>query len=576
MIVIFCIISGLFLGLSQPLYLSTTINNLSGFWHYSALLCLVGYVYPFMIANKKNIVQTFIATFFTSFIGFCVSLYWIYIAVHVYGHVAPISSIAITLALPAILAFKTAVFMSLAKILSKHFKVSFLWFAPIALCAAEFFRNYALFGGFPWANMGYSLGRIDEFLQLASIIGVYGLVFLVGLINALIVLIYEKNNYKLVFIPVILIIIIFLFGNYRLNNLNLNSDNNLKIALIQGNINQDEKNSKSSKENIFDIYKNLTYEAVNNNADLIIWPESSYPYLSKENMSEFEFAKQTNKAFVIGATTYGYDTKDKNGYHYGNSAFLINFNGQVLKRYDKSHLVPFGEYVPWPMGGIVQKIVPGMGAFKRGLDFTSTSLLIDDKKEISVGVSICYEGIFPEIARKQALEKPQILINITNDAWYGVSSAPYQHLLMYRLRAVESGQFYARATNSGVSAFIDPLGNIMAASQLFSREVIIKNINTNRVDTLYVRLGDSVPIVCLLIMLIGLLSVIFPLNYYLKNKKFVSLFLSMSMILVFLLATRHFLSETELLNESSNTKLLFIFLLCNLGILSIAKYTPKR
>ena len=93
----------------------------------------LGYVYPFMIANKKNIVQTFIATFFTSFIGFCVSLYWIYIAVHVYGHVAPISSIAITLALPAILAFKTAVFMSLAKILSKHFKVSFLWFAPKAI-----------------------------------------------------------------------------------------------------------------------------------------------------------------------------------------------------------------------------------------------------------------------------------------------------------------------------------------------------------------------------------------------------------------------------------------------------------
>lgn len=568
--IILSLFSGIILGLSQPLYFNENFNNINNAGVYSAYLCLIAYVYPFLVMKKSSLIKGLSSIFITSFTGFCVSLYWIFIAVYFYGDVKLFSSVLITACLPLILSIKTTIFFAIASLFAKSRKINFFIIAPIALCGMEFFRNYNLFGGFPWANVGYSLARVDEFLQLASIVGIYGIVLFVGIINALFASFLEKRQFKFLYSTLVLLLLVFSFGYYRLSNI-LPIKESIKIAMAQGNVDQYRKNKRDSLSDIDDIYKDLTLKASSNSVDLLIWPESSYPYSLEESTFEFELAKKYELAMIFGLTTFGYDEKDSLGYHYQNSAFFTDSLGKIIHRYDKSHLVPFGEYVPWPMQSIVDKIVPGIGEFKRGQNMSIVKITTKSNKKVKLGLNICYEGIFPEQSKLLALQEPDLLVNITNDAWYGVSSAPYQHLLMYKVRSTETAKTYLRSTNSGISAIIDPLGRILKSSKLFTRELIIADLPIYKpMKTIYLYIGDLFAYICLFIIAIMALLLAFPVEKYIAYKKWVHLFIAFVFTSLFLISWIYFTYSKYVLEESFNTKILFGFvaLLCLLYSIS--------
>lgn len=497
-----CLLSALLLGVAQPFYSPALFGGIGAYQWLLGALALIGYVPLWLVLARSDLKNTFAKTFVTLTLQYIIILFWIYIACHDYGDISPFFSAGITVLLPMEIAFVGALFLSFGNFISKKFKCSFFFIAPIALTAMEYFRNYLPFGGFPWGNSGYALGRIPEFLQFASIFGVYGLVFIVGLSNSLLSVFITNKKYNNLIIFSVLILFLYLFGLGRLNYNKNEYAPSVRIALLQGNIPQNMKNkARIYSHEIIKIYRDLHQQALEEGAELIIWPEAAFPTTFNKNIEKINLSFTIPAAAVIGATAYGFDQNSEEA-HFHNSAFLLDYEAKIISRYDKRHLVPFGEYVPWPLEGLVTKVVPGLGAYRPGTNYEPVNLALGRDRRITIGTTICYEGIFPEISRAYAKQNAGLLVNITNDAWYGVSSAPYQHLLMYQLRAVESGLPYARATNSGVSAWIDAYGRIHKKSKLFTREVIVDNVALLSKTTVYTYIGDIVPIVCSIVLLV--------------------------------------------------------------------------
>ncbi|HXW52872.1 MAG TPA: apolipoprotein N-acyltransferase, partial [Myxococcota bacterium] len=477
-----------------------------------------------------------------------------------------------------VLALKGALFFTLARFLSTRFNLPFLAVAPFALCAGEYFRNYYIFGGFPWGNVGYSVGRIDEILQVGSLVGVYGLVFIVGVVNAVFAYAWKtrgwRHSYLFAALGVFIVFGSFIYGALRLHYGADDFAPTLRVALLQGDIPQEIKSaSRLHASEILDIYLGLQQEAIDQGAELVIWPESSYPRLLNENITSLSKVSDFHVASIVGSSVYG-ESPNAKDYYARNSALLIDYNGVVVKRYDKSHLVPFGEYVPWPMTGVVDKIVPGLGAFLPGVEFAPADLSINLGKKIAVGATVCYEGIFPEISRSYAMKGASLLVNITNDAWYGFSSAPYQHLLMYKLRSVETGLPFVRATNSGISAWIDSFGRIHQPLGLFERGLVVGNIPLLKKSTVYVAVGDIIAQISLILLLVGYLLAVLPIHTYFKNRQWWKLLVVFALSTVALASYVYFSGRQFAMVESARTKsllvLVFSFLLM-IGLLSKTK-----
>jgi len=576
--IILCLLSALLLGISQPLYVKGLIETPLSYQSWLGLLAFVGYVPLFLLVNRSNLKAAFWMTFFTMTVQYTVVLYWIYIALHVHGHIMPILAALITLLLPMVLALKGALFITLARFLSLRFNVPFLILAPFGLCAGEYFRNYYIFGGFPWGNVGYSVGRIDEILQVASLVGVYGLVFIVGAVNALLAYAFinreARNNYLVFGAAWLIVIACFSYGSLRLTRAAHEFASTIRVALLQGDIPQEIKSAaRLHAHEILDVYLGLHQEAINQGAQLIIWPESSYPRYLDENVKRLGKISDDHVASIVGASVYG-ENKGKEGYHAHNAALLIDYDGNVVRRYDKSHLVPFGEYVPWPMTKIVDKIVPGLGAFLPGVDLAPEKLSIALGKTLAVGATICYEGIFPEITRSYAKNGASLLVNLTNDAWYGYSSAPFQHLLMYKLRSAETGLPFLRATNSGISALIDAYGRLHRPLGLFTRGLVVDNIPLIKKPTAYVAIGDAIAMISLIILLVGYVLAVLPVHSYVRLGQWWKVAAVFGLSILIIGAYVYYTGNQFATDESARTKLLIVSifaLLLMIGLLSKTK-----
>ncbi len=575
-----CLLGAIGLGLSQPFFIKLENFEFSLLSDYWGLLSLVSYVPWFWAVSRSNLKQTFGLSLFAGTIQYSIVLYWIYIACHDYGYISPWLSLIITFLLALVMGLENALFFTIGRHISIKSNRSFFILAPFMLLSLEYFRNYQLFGGFPWGNPGYSLGRVAEFCQIASILGIYGLVLLVGISNAILAYsissyYYSKYRFKIgLFILFGFLCLSYLFGYLKINQ-DLTGEKNIKIALLQGNIPQSLKSSqRAHSSTVLNTYKELVKKAKEEGVKLVIWPESAYPKLLKEDISHTPEDLDLGLSSIMGAVAYGFSDKDQNGYHYQNSAFLIDYNNNITGRYDKSHLVPFGEYVPWPLHGIVKKVIPGMGAFLPGFSYKPVLLPIDSETKISLGVTVCYEGIFPEISLSYAQKNAELMVNITNDAWYGFSSAPYQHLLMYRIRAVETGLSYIRATNSGISAIINPYGHILSQTGLFTPEVLMSQINIFKSNNLYKNIGDfPVKIINIIFMFLFLFFSL-PVLALLKKPPLIKIILSLVILLVSFLAQYYYSGAKFITDESANTKSLLIFtysFIIILGLLSKAK-----
>lgn len=445
----------------------------------------------FLACGKKSPQGSFRLGFVAGLAGYGGILYWVNIVMTTYGKLPLPVSVVMYLLLTAYLALYPAIFVWVMKI-GEHWGITPLLSAPIIWTALEYCRSMLL-TGFPWANLGHSQYRTLPLIQIADVTGVYGLSFLIMLANIILYRIIrgivkgEREGYpaKTALVFLVLMGLVFWYGFVRLNT--PETGRPMKIALLQGNIPQDVKWDPSFQEATVGIYERLSREACAAGAELVIWPESAAPFYIQDDVNYTGRIQQLSRTLrtcmVIGSPAY---EKGEKGLRYLNSAFLFGPTGEILGRSDKVHLVPFGEYVPlaW-MFPFVNKMVEGIGDFSPG---KGTVPLNTGKGEI--GILVCFEGIFPELARGYVKNGARLLVNITNDAWFGRSSAPYQHLSMTVFRAVENRVPLVRAANTGITAIIDSKGHIQGMTPLFEETHLNGEIRLGEGGTFYVRYGD--------------------------------------------------------------------------------------
>jgi len=390
---------------------------------------------------------------------------------------------------------------------------------PAAWVTLEWARSY-LFTGFGWALLGYSQSYNLPIIQIADITGTYGASFLIMIFNiAVFFAIKNFRNKKDSFFPVIaaaiLIITALGYGSIRLNN--IFTGEKLKVSVAQGNIPQDQKWDERFTGKIIEKYTTLTRSSAADRPDLIVWPETSVPGFI-ENQNNLlgwvrGLATAANAPLLVGAPRYE-EVNDRELYY--NSAFLFLKDGSPARHYDKIHLVPFGEYVPLKkIFFFISRFAPRpIGDFVGGKEFTvlkfpvERSLKEKDRrwkllKRVGLGCLICFEDIFPDLARGFVKNDADLLVNITNDAWFGRSSAAYQHAEASVFRAVENRINVIRAANTGLSCFIDQKGRIVSKvsrghEDLFIDGFVTQDIVLSRSRTVYTAYGDIFAYICTL------------------------------------------------------------------------------
>lgn len=470
-----------------------------------SILAWVGLV-PLLCSMQR---RPFKSGFLTGLVFFSVVLYWLNIVMTTYGRMSPLLSAAAYLLLAAYLSLFFAAATWAACRLKEKRGYSYMLTLPVIWVGLEFLREFLL-TGFPWATLGYSQQNL-LFIQSADLFGVYGLSYLLILSNTVVaevVQVVRRRAWReLPAGPLLLLVALFMlntgYGWYRLGKNPDQREAHLETAVIQGNIDQAVKWHPDFQIKSVDIYRDLSRQASKAGAtDLLIWPEAATPFYFQrggvlaDRVSELPRA--TGSHLLFGSPAY---TGEPGDYQYLNSAFLLSPRGEVLERSDKTHLVPFGEYVPLkPFLPFIDKLVVGIG------DYSPGQVKPLGMNGYELGVLVCYEAIFPELARDYVSSGSDLLVNITNDAWFGRSSAPAQHLAMVRFRAIENRIWIARAANTGISAFIAPSGRILGSTDLFETTYATARVGLGARPGLYARMGDLIPGIFLFVVLFWLVQ----------------------------------------------------------------------
>jgi apolipoprotein N-acyltransferase len=499
---VLAIISGVLLALSFP---KAELSLFAWFAFVPLLLAI----------SKKTPGRSFKLGFVCGITAYGGILYWLNIVMTLYGKLPWLLSGILFLLLSAYLALYIGVIAWLTR-KGEAAGITPLLSFPVLWVGFEFLRSFFM-TGFPWASLGYSQYGNLHIIQIADITGVYGLSFLVAFANVLLLRLIKGAVMKGHSVYPVMSSVLFLalmgmtlgYGYMRLNDADKGEP--VKVALVQGNIPQDVKWDPAFQESTIAIYERLTREACAGGVDLVVWPESAAPFYFQDEplfASRIKRLAVNVKGFmVVGSPAYDYDG---GSIKYRNSAYLLSPEGEPIGRTDKIHLVPFGEYVPLAkMLPFVHKLVVGIGDFSPGNDTVPLSI-----GKGKIGVLICFEGIFPELSRGYVRAGSRMLVNITNDAWYGRSSAPFQHLSMTVFRAVENRVPLVRAANTGITALIDSRGRILQESQLFKEAILTGEIRMGGEESIYTRYGDVFAWLCL-----GVSAIILALSYRKRGRK---------------------------------------------------------
>jgi apolipoprotein N-acyltransferase len=447
------------------------------------------------------------------------SIYWVVITLHNFAGVPLALAVIPMILLAAVMALYTGVAFYAAEFISTRLDLPIVLTLPITWTAVEWIRTYFPIG-FPWNLLGYAAYQNLNLIQFAEFTGVYGISALIILFNTVVyVVLFRRESSRVQGISLgtlsALLVLAWVFGSIRVREVaQAAPTGSLKIAMVQGNVPQSIKWDPNFLPSSFDIYADESQRAAQMGADLIVWPEAAAAFFFQpEDRYPAVFAKdeayrgkllamaaKTGDAFLFGAPALGVED-NRVGFY--NRAYLVTGDGKVSAWYDKINLVPFGEYVPLRglLGGLVNRVVKGFGDM-----FAGRVQTIFDFKGARLGVLICYESVFPDLARRAVKDGATILVNITNDAWYGDSSAPYQLLAMAAMRAVETKTPMVRVANTGISAVIEPAGEITARTALFKRGMEIETVDWRRVTTVYVLVGDVFAITCFILTALGLLA----------------------------------------------------------------------
>lgn len=516
--VLLAVLTGVVLGLSQPLVIEALGDEPVDPTGLTGLLGLVGFVPVLLAVRGTGPKRAYWLGFLASFVQFTINLQWLVVAMVVFGRIPLLVSWAIlsllTGALAAYVGAAYAVTRVLVGRLTFRGRPLPMWLVfPVALTGVETLRNFGPLGGFPWSNVGTSFSTVPVLAQAASLAGVHGLVFLAALVcAALAEVVARRGRARAPLVCGAVVLAAWLgFGAARLASEPAGGPA-VKVALLQGNVEQGIRNQEAwTGRKILERYQTLTDDALAKGAELVVWPEAAFPLRLRRSLASLTDAHlvasghATPKAAVVGAVAYEPVTIDgKRTEVRHNSAFVLGPELKVEARVDKKHLVPFGEYVPWPFGAIVRQIVP-IGGTVPGESWRAVPVRYTDDhgapKELKLAVTICYEGVFPEIARALRNAGANLHVNITNDGWYGISSAPTQHLLFYALRAIESGMPVVRAANTGKSAWVDTRGRLHDVTSIYTHTAVVADVPLTSAWTLYALLGEWLSLPCVFLLL---------------------------------------------------------------------------
>jgi len=399
-----------------------------------------------------------------------------------------------TLALALYCALWVALAMTVVSWVATRWPGVALLIAPFVWVAAEWGRGH-LFGGFPWGLLGYTQYAQLPVIQIAEFGGVYAVSFVVLAVNAAlagVALLPWRAALTGAALGAVLLGFTLGFGLWTLRTPPAGPE--VRVAAMQPSIEQPLKFDPDHAETTLGIYLALSRRAASMNPDLLVWPETATPTpLARDPglLTLLQGLAATIRApLVVGSI----DVEGQNPVVLRNSAFMLTERG-VVGRYDKMQLVPFGEYVP--LSGLIG-FVRGWAEFISELERGTTTVVFPGPPA-PFGVVICYEGIFPELVRDFAKNGARLIVNITNDAWFGRTSGPLQHLAMYPLRAVEHRTSVVRVANTGVSAFIAPTGQITQRIPLYERDIATAPVTLRTRTTLYTRFGDWLPYLALLV-----------------------------------------------------------------------------
>lgn len=434
-------------------------------------------------------------------------IYWIYSTLTQYGGLYPSAALSCLLLLVLYLSLYTGVFaLAMKKVPVPEGLVPF-WGA-VAWVALEYIRTY-LFSGFPWGVLGYSQYPNLVLIQAADTFGVLGISFLLVLGNGILVIAFKaffqrawprKPNLAGLSLAMVLLCSAFVYGHFKLAQVRgqIKGAPSKKICVIQANIPQDRKWDKAFIDETIDQYSRLSLQE--SPCDLVVWPETALPfYYGMDPVPSNRVDAMVRKAgafFLIGIPAA---QPSDHGFLYYNRACMLTPLAQPKGHYDKHHLVPFGEYVPFKrLLWFAEKLTAGAGDFSKG----KTGAVPLTFGTETTGVLICFEILFPNISREFVLNGADILTTMTNDAWFGRTQAALQHFSIAVFRAVENRRSVVRAANTGISGFIDPSGTILGETDIFTACALTRQVPVMSGKTFYTRHGDLAAKVCLVAFLL--------------------------------------------------------------------------
>lgn len=505
--------SGLFLPLSFPNY------DLG-------LLAWIALVPLHWALDGKSKIEAFWIGWLSGTIAFTGMMAWVVTTMNTYGKVPLVISYGIMLLLTVYLGLYVAIYSAGAVWFRSLIPRYGLFAVPCLWVSLELIRTYAL-SGMPWGLLGYSQYRQIEIIQIADHMGVYGVSFLIVLVNVALAELLSwlmpllrrfrpaRLPWELVAVTVLLVGLSWEYGLRTSSGAPFANipRSSISVGVVQPNVDQAVKWDTAYREETLARFDRLTGQ-LGHATDLVIWPEAATPFLfEREPVYQLQLIALASRAqapILFGSPAIRF-YPDRRPYLL-NSAYLLSPDGQLLGRYDKHHLVPFGEYIPLKSSLLffLDKLVEGIGDFEAGPGPTILTMTPKPQaaatgtagaapRPIKFGVAICYEVIFPDLVRQFAANGAEFLVTMTNDAWFGRSAAPSQHFAMVVFRSVENHLAFARAANTGISGFIDPFGRMVEATPIFTEQAVRSTIQVWRPHTFYSRHGDAFAYGCMII-----------------------------------------------------------------------------
>lgn len=420
--------------------------------------------------------------------------YWIYTALYINAKYTALVSLSIIGFMAVGLSLMQAAFVFIGLWLAKKIKIPFILSLPSIWTFYECARNYWPMGGYPWSHLAYSQAEWPLLLQSADLFGVYGVVFLIVFINIMIAELLEAVRRKQpiprqpIIAGVVLMVAFMGYGLIRgsMVKTSLAGASHVTVGLVQPNIRQEAKWQDKTAKRVTQILISRTEQATEQGAQFVIWPESVIPTPLPLTQKEFKQFSHFSVPVLLGVVSYE-PTKNRKRPILYNTAVQMAPGGRIAGRQHKQHLVPLGEYVP--MEGLfwfLDPVVVRIGDFR-----TQEVTKLLELNGYPFGVTICYEDLFPEISRQYTNMGATFLVNLTNDAWYRDSSQLNQHLNFSRFRAVENRRSLLRATNTGLTAVIDPTGGISGELPKFVQGLLMDRILPRTAISPYTYLGDK-------------------------------------------------------------------------------------